>query len=46
MYQPVLALWQIPTMLGFGMPGGAEWFIIIAFGLVIFGKHLWRRPEN
>lgn len=40
MYQPILAGWQIPTMLGFGMPGGAEWIVIAAFGLLIFGKRL------
>ena len=40
MYHAILAGWQVPTMLGFGMPGGAEWIVIAAFGLLIFGKRL------
>ncbi|MGE5612619.1 MAG: twin-arginine translocase TatA/TatE family subunit [Bacillota bacterium] len=29
-----------PLFLGWGMPGGAEWILIAAFGLLIFGKRL------
>ena len=28
------------TLLALGMPGAAEWIIIAAFGLLIFGKRL------
>ena len=34
----IQSLTHVP--LAFGMPGAAEWIIIAAFGLLIFGKRL------
>jgi sec-independent protein translocase protein TatA len=40
MDHPIMVISQFPIPLGFGMPGGAEWIVIAAFGLLIFGKRL------
>lgn len=36
----VQTLLTIPATLGFGIPGGTEWILILAVGLLIFGKRL------
>ena len=34
------ALNSVGVLAALGLPGGAEWILILAFGLLIFGKRL------
>jgi len=40
MINAIYAAIHVPAFVAWGMPGGAEWILIVAAGLLLFGKRL------